>query len=541
MAYQLTQEELTAQNAARGISQVNTGTAKTGVAISSESLAPASPVDVTPPTDNNNYQGILNSGRALLDSYLKNLTPPPSTADAYKAEYAQSGIDPLSATNQANTAALKKAKDRLNSVSARLAGYSAEADAIPIRSQQDATGRGITAAGLAPIQSAQLRDNALRSLPLQAEAIAAQAEVEAAQGDVELSQNSMKLAQDKLDTVFQLRSKDAEAQYNFKRDTIAKLYDYASAEQKTKLDLLQRADDKKFQEQQAFRKYGQELSNTAIENGAANVAAQISALDPASPTYQRDLAALAGRIPQKADLQFISGTDNQAAGVFDKTTGKFRAAGGGGGTGGFGGGSGFGGAGGGGGGSGAGPYTPGKNPVIDSWVKRINNDEADISSVPSNIRNAVVVALGSSTNLSDKKTKRIENQVSNAATVAGKVGEALRDVNKFGATGFIGGATKTISGTPSYILNSTLDTIKANLGFDELQAMREASPTGGALGQVAVQELTMLQSTVASLDTGLDSKTLSRNLKQVGIHYRRWLNTVGYELTPDWQVVKITD
>lgn len=61
-------------------------------------------------------------------------------------------------------------------------------------------------------------------------------------------------------------------------------------------------------------------------------------------------------------------------------------------------------------------------------------------------------------------------------------------------------------------LGATLDTIKANLGFEALQAMRESSPTGGALGQVAVQELTMLQATVASLDQSQSPEQLAANL-----------------------------
>ena len=44
------------------------------------------------------------------------------------------------------------------------------------------------------------------------------------------------------------------------------------------------------------------------------------------------------------------------------------------------------------------------------------------------------------------------------------------------------------------------NTIVANLGFEELQDMRANSPTGGALGQVAVQELDMLQKTKVSLE-----------------------------------------
>lgn len=66
---------------------------------------------------------------------------------------------------------------------------------------------------------------------------------------------------------------------------------------------------------------------------------------------------------------------------------------------------------------------------------------------------------------------------------------------------------------------SAVNTVKANLGFAELKKMRDESPTGGALGQVAVQELEMLQSTVASLDQ--TEPNFKDNLAQVEELYKR--------------------
>ena len=45
--------------------------------------------------------------------------------------------------------------------------------------------------------------------------------------------------------------------------------------------------------------------------------------------------------------------------------------------------------------------------------------------------------------------------------------------------------------------------------------MREASPTGGALGQVAVQELEALQATLASLNPDQSEGQLRQNLARV--------------------------
>lgn len=62
-------------------------------------------------------------------------------------------------------------------------------------------------------------------------------------------------------------------------------------------------------------------------------------------------------------------------------------------------------------------------------------------------------------------------------------------------------------------LARTLDTIKANIGFEELQTMRDNSPTGGALGQVTERELAFLQSTIASIEQAQSEDQLKRNLQ----------------------------
>ena len=115
----------------------------------------------------------------------------------------------------------------------------------------------------------------------------------------------------------------------------------------------------------------------------------------------------------------------------------------------------------------------------------------------------------------DKKTQlKKQGTLIQANTVIEKVDEALKQVGGF-KVGLAGRAFGLIPGTGAYNLNKTIDTIKSNVGFQALQAMREASPTGGALGQVAVQELNMLQATIASLDIGQSKTQLTKNLKEV--------------------------
>lgn len=104
-------------------------------------------------------------------------------------------------------------------------------------------------------------------------------------------------------------------------------------------------------------------------------------------------------------------------------------------------------------------------------------------------------------------------------------------INRVGSTtaGFGGSILKSIPSSDAYDLNSDIETVKANFGFDRLQAMRDMSPTGGALGQVAVQELSALQASVANLDTNQSPDQLKKNLKKARTHYENWLNTIENE------------
>lgn len=75
-------------------------------------------------------------------------------------------------------------------------------------------------------------------------------------------------------------------------------------------------------------------------------------------------------------------------------------------------------------------------------------------------------------------------------------------------------------------LAGALETVLGNLSFQELQAMRAASPTGGALGAISDRELSLLGSTVASLRQNQDPAQLRANLGKVAGHFARWQTSV---------------
>ena len=79
-----------------------------------------------------------------------------------------------------------------------------------------------------------------------------------------------------------------------------------------------------------------------------------------------------------------------------------------------------------------------------------------------------------------------------------------------------------VQGTDAANLAAKLQTITANIGFDQLQKMRDESPTGGALGQVAVQELEALQSVLGSIKQGQSPKILLEQLDKMAVNLKNF-------------------
>ncbi len=136
-----------------------------------------------------------------------------------------------------------------------------------------------------------------------------------------------------------------------------------------------------------------------------------------------------------------------------------------------------------------------------------------------------------------QRPKRIQ-QYRQALTAAGNVEKSLD--NALGllspySTGYIGARSRGVEGSPSYNLAAELETIKANLGFDRLQQMRDSSPTGGALGAIAVQELVALQSTIANLDPNQSESQIRANIERVQTHYKSWRSAVEQSLAEEEQ------
>ncbi len=79
----------------------------------------------------------------------------------------------------------------------------------------------------------------------------------------------------------------------------------------------------------------------------------------------------------------------------------------------------------------------------------------------------------------------------------------------------ISGVAKNIPLTDAKALDGFIQSALSNVGLDTLQTMRENSPTGGALGQVPIQQQKRLEQVLGSLDISQDPEIVKDNIKRV--------------------------
>lgn len=128
--------------------------------------------------------------------------------------------------------------------------------------------------------------------------------------------------------------------------------------------------------------------------------------------------------------------------------------------------------------------------------------------------------------------RRYESTIANYGDMQSKLDSALAKSNAW-TTG-IGAATfKALPGSPQFDLAADLQSIMAEIGFDRLQRMRDESPTGGALGQVAVQELAALQNSIASLEQSQSKKEFEEGVRAVKGRYQRYTEAVQRAMRED--------
>ena len=98
-----------------------------------------------------------------------------------------------------------------------------------------------------------------------------------------------------------------------------------------------------------------------------------------------------------------------------------------------------------------------------------------------------------------------------------RIVQSVQDLTKrvSGWTAGYGSLLSAIPETQALDFDADLETLKSNIATGELTAMREASKTGGALGNVSDRELSRLEAALGSLNTKQSPANLLKNLRQI--------------------------
>ena len=133
--------------------------------------------------------------------------------------------------------------------------------------------------------------------------------------------------------------------------------------------------------------------------------------------------------------------------------------------------------------------------------------------------------------LAEKKDAQTQQRMQSADIVSQDIDRSLKildnDTWYNPATGFGSGLAANWSGTNSSDLRGLSDTIGASISFDTLQQLREASPTGGALGAVSDREILMLRAAKGNIENSQSEEQLRYNLNRLWNLYQDTIHGPG--------------
>lgn len=229
------------------------------VTINSTNAAPATPIAYTTPAPT----PIPNI--STLDT---SVTPTPASPDIDEANSLTSQLADLNTSLEGEstdetadeaTLGVPALQATQNDLSAQLTGLQNEAAAIPNQLQLDATGRGITADGLAPMQTARLRTNSIAALGVSTLLAASKGQIANAQSQAQ------QMVAAKYDPI---QEQITAATANLK--LIQNSPEYSAEEKAQAAAQLQTQNEKQAQLDQAKTNYSdvQNIAITAAQNGA---------------------------------------------------------------------------------------------------------------------------------------------------------------------------------------------------------------------------------------------------------------------------------
>ena len=257
------------------IGATNTGLATGGITTDATGKLTVQPTETT--TGTNKYQGLSDIFNSYLQESQKNT--PVSNEAIYNAQYK---ADKIAEKQQA-----------VNDITAQINTIVANRDANVLR--VTGQGRGIPEAIIGGQQAEINKEAAIAALPLQAQLAAAQ--------------GNLSLAQSHLDTMFQIKSKDAQAQYDYKTKLLDSVFNFATKIEQNKLEDLKVEESRKYTEKQDFIKaQNAALSNALAQGAPASVynaiknATDVAGVTIAAGIYNGDVLAQQIKKKQLADL-----------------------------------------------------------------------------------------------------------------------------------------------------------------------------------------------------------------------------------------------
>ena len=370
-------------------------------------------------------------------------------------------------------------------LSARLKAIQNEALAIPLQLQQEAKGRGITTGGLRPLETGRLRENAIQALGISSL-------LEAPKGNLTTALDLVDRAvKAKFDPIKEQRAVLLE-----NLELIMKSPSYTLAEKRrAEAQALKTKEEEKVDkkaEDDAKEKGGYAVE--AAKNGAD--ALTLKSISEAK-TPQEALSLAAPYLAKKEELTF------------------------------------------------------------DTFERMVNGEKHTIRQTLDPTGKVI-----SETDLGAKEAKGLDGVDELAEPIspyqkerATRTIQSVNELDKLAAESpGIFGRTAALP-IPKFLrsgafrnFKAQLETLKANITFGELTAMREASKTGGALGQVSDKENELLAAALGALEMSQSPKAFRTQLQKINGSITRWQNAVEAAKVsgqlieaPDGNLIEITD
>jgi len=164
------------------------------------------------------------------------------------------------------------------------------------------------------------------------------------------------------------------------------------------------------------------------------------------------------------------------------------------------------------------PFKP-ENPPAGKGVQMLERDDGSVSVVDGN-SGELISTLPPTGEGGQAKREASLNLIAQTTGFIQDIDD-LMDPG-FTESGFVGGVTQMIPGTPAYDREKELLSIRARLGFDQINEMKrlaaESGASGTGLGQISNIEFMSLQSTIDAIYVGMSGEAQKEALAGIKKH-----------------------